>query len=75
MKFLAKISHDVRKANEKWCHVSPQPFQNIGKGIFHFSLIFDIGQVWSFWRHKAVFLVYNIIDIEENRAEWASFKQ
>ena len=42
-------------------------FQKIGEGIFHFSLIFNIGQVWSFWRHKSVYnSIYNIIDIEEN---------
>ena len=50
-------------------------FQKIGEGIFHYSLFFNIGQVWSFWKRKAAFLVYSIIDIEENRAEWVSFKQ
>ena len=50
-------------------------FQKIGEGIFHFSLFFNIGQVWFFWKHKAAFLVYSIIDIEENKSEWVSFKQ
>ena len=50
-------------------------FQKIDEGIFRFLLFFNIGQVWSFWKRKAAFLVYSIIDIEENRAEWVSFKQ
>ena len=51
-------------------------FQKIDEGIFYFPFFFNIGQVCSFgfWKRKAAFLVYSIIDIEENRAEWASFK-
>ena len=42
-------------------------FQKNGKGIFHSSLILNIGQVWSFWKRKARFLVYSIIYIEEKQ--------
>ena len=50
-------------------------FQKIGEGIFHFSLFLNIAQVWSFWKREAGFSVYRIIDIQENTADWISFKE
>ena len=43
---------------------SSATFKNLVREIFIFlySLIFDIGQVWSFWRHKVVFF-YLIVSL------------
>ena len=41
-------------------------FQKIGEGIFHYSLILNIGQAWWFSWHKAVFLVYSINKVKRS---------
>ena len=60
---LINFKDSIFKANEIDLMFLVSNFQKIGEGIFHFSLFFNITQVWSFWKRKAGFLVYSIIDI------------